>query len=549
MMKKNLLYHWGSFIAALLIFSSCYDDKGNYDYRHVNEVVVESIEITPSTNISVGTGFSAIPTISDDGGNHDYTYEWIRIGGGDAGNLEVIATTKELNNLLLNYISGTYQFYLAVTDTKTGIKFQSDVFEIKYNNDINTGPLLLVEEYGKKQIYLLNFKNPEITLRKIDPENFPSIDDAFGISCSYDYMAPALGAGFDGYSVAIATPDEVYRLKHSDLTYNDTYAFTRLFLGNRNNASDDLRFTNFIAPQTQTVQGGGWLFTSEGVMYYLYSAMSIVLPVWGTYINVYNGGKFKMSEHICNFESMIYRDVVFNEDTKSFLLHSSGNLYCHDFPENTTLFPFQNTGWELLGMSGSPLIGTVSGYIRAVVKDASQNYFLISFDSNGGQHSMQNITHLTEIDKAMAFLPINRRNNLETNGFMYYYTEDKIYLFDSSTSNHKLVYTASDGRKISLVQEVLGGSVGTDMWNDEIILSSTPLENNYMICTYDPSNPDTSGSLEMKRMRGLSGELDDSFFVTYTTTDRTTIKGNMPLPATKWENQFGKVISAAWKNK
>lgn len=110
MKKTNILYVL--FIAWLL--PACYEDLGNYDYREINELEVDSIR--PLYNVDIDDSLCIYPilkgTIYSD--TNRFTYQW-EIGTqtvGSSHNLELLV------NLTAGYKFARY----VVTDKETGVR-------------------------------------------------------------------------------------------------------------------------------------------------------------------------------------------------------------------------------------------------------------------------------------------------------------------------------------------------------------------------------------------------------------------------------------------
>lgn len=561
-MRKQVLFSLFSLVLLLVLASSCYEDKGNYKYTQMNDIEVITPAVSIST-ISIGESFSAVSGIvdltdttllnSEELAKRNYKYEWVLVGGGDV-NLKVIAETETpvLDDYNPTASAGSYLYFLRVTDNETGIQYVSENFRITIINDIATGPIFLANNGTYNQLYFINIANSKFDLRIVNPENMFSLDDAISITCSNDYNAPMLAA--DGYSIAIATKQTVQRLKHEDLSYQPEYDMARLFLGNVSSMPEGWYLKDYIVPFAYATTGFGFIQTNEdNLMRYFFSPNNVCLPSWGTYINRFEGKLFKPSSHMALFGDMIYRNILFNEDTKSFMAFTSQNSNCGSIadPANA-LFSFSNTGWDLLALDRFTKIGEVQAYVRAVVKDPTTNiYYLISFDVDGNQYSMQDVTHLPEIANATEFFPLVHVNNSSTNSYMFYRTETTVYSFHMSTGKHTVAYTAPTGQTISMMKEIPFGTISANEWEGEYIATSSQLNNYYMIFTHDPAAPEEScGSLEFKRINTSAGELVPAYLITYTDEFRDERKDEseyIMLP--KFDHAFGKVYSVDWKRR
>lgn len=113
---------------VLLLSGGCYGDKGNYDYRDINEVVIgaqgfegtdyrlrsgiDVLKITPELHATLDPDFTG-----------DYSYEWVVVGQvNNPGERTTIARTRNLD-YAVDLPSDEYQLLLRVTDPTTGLMF------------------------------------------------------------------------------------------------------------------------------------------------------------------------------------------------------------------------------------------------------------------------------------------------------------------------------------------------------------------------------------------------------------------------------------------
>ena len=72
-------------LLGIFLFESCYDDKGNYSYRAINEITVKhdffgDTVLRMYSFVDTLRVFPEISTtVNNDPGNYDY--EWVAVGG------------------------------------------------------------------------------------------------------------------------------------------------------------------------------------------------------------------------------------------------------------------------------------------------------------------------------------------------------------------------------------------------------------------------------------------------------------------------------------
>ena len=115
-MKKLIIYSLLLFIVTG--FYSCLDDKNNFDYKQVNELDGEILNIDiAGYEVNVGEELTISPTFkfTIDKENPDVSYEWYLDGK------KLDATTPSYTFSSDKY--GIYELTYAVVDNKTGVKF------------------------------------------------------------------------------------------------------------------------------------------------------------------------------------------------------------------------------------------------------------------------------------------------------------------------------------------------------------------------------------------------------------------------------------------
>lgn len=124
-MKKSCLF---AVSALLLLLGGCYGDKGNYDYREINEIVIgargfEGVEYKLRSGIDELKISPYITASQDPGLTGSYEYEWVVVGQvRNPGERTTIARTRDLD-YAVNLPSDDYSLLLRITDPATGLMF------------------------------------------------------------------------------------------------------------------------------------------------------------------------------------------------------------------------------------------------------------------------------------------------------------------------------------------------------------------------------------------------------------------------------------------
>lgn len=144
-MKKQLAILWLAAVSVLAV--GCYDDKGNYDYSDVNELVID-LNHAYTYAITLGETFELNPEIRFVNGSGDMsrlTYKWY-LG-------EDNYTQDDWNTLHFKWtperLMSNQELCLEVTDPVTGIQYLASItcfVESQYEDE---GVMILSEEDGK----------------------------------------------------------------------------------------------------------------------------------------------------------------------------------------------------------------------------------------------------------------------------------------------------------------------------------------------------------------------------------------------------------------
>ena len=132
-MKTKIQYL--AVICSLFLLAACYEDKGNYNYTPISDVVISNIKIIDTAY--VGQQYIVQPALSyPHGPIKNIAYEW-RISG------KVVSQEKDLNIKMTLSPSTVYADY-AVIDKDSGLK-SLYTFKIYITSEFLTGWLLLCD--------------------------------------------------------------------------------------------------------------------------------------------------------------------------------------------------------------------------------------------------------------------------------------------------------------------------------------------------------------------------------------------------------------------
>ena len=155
-MKHNVILLLG---LTLGLFS-CYDDKGNYDYREIDELTITGIPENPVSALYKAENLVVSPTviskfdgeISADDPNYEFAYYYNKAVGGDwlEPSLLDSAMVKDLN-ILAEMNPGDYTAWFKVKDLRTNIVTSAE-FKLNVATSTTKGWVILCEEGNDRKV-------------------------------------------------------------------------------------------------------------------------------------------------------------------------------------------------------------------------------------------------------------------------------------------------------------------------------------------------------------------------------------------------------------
>ena len=127
-----------SILLTLSLCLGCYDDKGNYDYREINQISIQNID---SLVLCDQMDLLSIPVTLEGTQYSDsnrFTYMW-------EVNQKVVATTKDLN-VYANFPLGINTARFVVTDKELGTKAFKN-FRINVSSSTAGDGILVLSKY------------------------------------------------------------------------------------------------------------------------------------------------------------------------------------------------------------------------------------------------------------------------------------------------------------------------------------------------------------------------------------------------------------------
>lgn len=148
MKLRNILLICALFTTAY----SCIDDKGNYEYLEVDDVVIKEpafdvkVNMKEPLHISPKFEYTSKEPINRD----DFTYEWT-IGK------KIVSKDSVLSIPIVEFPIGSYRSMLAVTNTSTGMCY-TKTFNIKVDSKYSNGWMVLYEKNNLSHLVYMKGK-------------------------------------------------------------------------------------------------------------------------------------------------------------------------------------------------------------------------------------------------------------------------------------------------------------------------------------------------------------------------------------------------------
>lgn len=206
------------FILSIFLISSCYVDKGNYNYTDINEIIIDVSGIPTEYSVSQFDELSIKPiykfsksTISEE----NLEYKWT-IFNTNYSNLvsEVISTEKEFHNVITQGSNASsYSLVLDVKDKITGVAAQQ-TFTVWVNSKIISGWLVVHTKDGKSDLDYIATPNSVPSLTEIRHfRNVYSLINGQKMNGNATFVAGARKNNSVINSVYIGTENQIYKVK------------------------------------------------------------------------------------------------------------------------------------------------------------------------------------------------------------------------------------------------------------------------------------------------------------------------------------------------
>ncbi len=443
MKMKNMIL-----LSFIFFLMSCYDDKGNYDYREMAEIKIENL---PETLEILG-GIEHIVAqpkvtsslegeIKDGNPNFEFSYKLEKKGGSqlyDEAWVDLNPSKSLKLDTLISIPSGNYVVWFAVKDKRSSIEY-STTFDVKVTSSTYEGWLVLCNEGEEKRVRMDMIS--VISADRIEPAydllsllGLPDLKKATKIGF---YPAPVQ----TGDVIYLMSEEGTYKLDQNTFETSDMYnIYTTDFIVAPSDPDENIieymPLANMGPPTARAI----FAVSNKGNVYALVTAAGAAFEMP---INTSVRGKspeyrvapyvgISMVRYPGNSTAALFYDI----DNKRFVGWSFKSPTTNDInqiltpvpnPEVGKLFDFK-TGMDLVYMEGTSYS---NGLVYAILQNASGKRVIYGINMSGAgfvQESIYENLNAPDFDKATVFAFHSQFP------YMFYGVENKVYLHNLGTN-------------------------------------------------------------------------------------------------------------------
>lgn len=496
-MKKNF-----KAILLMLLFAfsllSCNKDLGNYTYSELSEIQITGVDsvyqaynqkefvIKPVIKFLDGTPFDAA----------DYTFEWFTINPStavlNADKKKFLGSEMQLDTTI-TLSPGEYNLYFRVQNKKTNYRYQN-ISKLTVTSELSNGWLVLNDIDGKVRLDMLNYNT-------IQQKYVPYLDILNTFSNAQLEGKPKL--------VYYLYNRDPFTGKYSNRVYVGTDQ-TTLSFNNEIQTWTDYRNLRFeVNHPTSSTYHAEVIRSQNPALCYILDSDGIFMGenitqnfLYGPTLNRVSGGaRLHISKYIAEFygAGSAYA-VVFDQDNKRFLVHSGTNYsLLQPSSSQPEVFTPDQVGMDLL-------------YMERALTATNQFYALLK-NSSTSQLKLLRFVHSSSTLTPLAFDVVNNTHQLDQAtsyavdpvfGSLIYTIGSQVYQYDPFGKKYTLLLDLGN-RKISLMKyQKLVKNKADPRYIDFL--------KKLMICSYDPSQPNTSGKMQFYEISlGGTAKLTESY--------------------------------------
>ncbi|UYQ92662.1 PKD-like family lipoprotein [Chitinophaga horti] len=500
------------------LFSACYKDTGNYDYKEINEVTISGIASSYTAIFGLDV-LTIKPTITMTEGEADpnrFAYYWVLCRGYTP--LDTLGEGPELN-YPVSATPDAYNLFLRIKDKQTGVTWQKGT-AFTIGTRFSTGLMLMgYAENGNAEVDMITMVNDTVVVRGLlSASGLPALTDPVTIVHNGD-KDTSVNKG----RVWVMTKSGSYYLERKSMKGNINNRFGRMAVINDPVDKDNLN-PILYAPQFRDRAGSvsnssnRAMMTSDGNIF----STNTFIAMGDYYSNAVNREEATYDKRLPTAPYLWYAIgtmpsiIWYDTENDRFMNYASFgiNSYSVSLADKAgELFPWNQSG------TGRKLVygentrntdgGSTSGNSFAIMKDATNQCHIYKFWANGNAPVKRDYYTVkpiaTDFDKASFYAFSSRRT------VVFYAVGNRLYCYDYNKNLEK-VYQFPE----------LGGDEITMLKFDTQIDFNT---NTLYIATY---NPTTKG-----RLRRFTVGTDPNT-VTITPVNRADWDGLVKIKDMNW---------------
>ncbi len=470
-------------LLAGAMFAGCYRDLGNYEYKDVNQIKVDTLlgvkDVYQYDTLRVTPYFSATQDTTVLQQKDRYTYEWFATT--PSSSYFRLDTTRILN-VRINLTVGSYKLIFRMKDKVGGNIYTFSQGGLNVVSGTYEGWLVFSDVNGAARLDMVNFltnKAPAVTkdILQASPDLPKKLtgpkDVAYMYSSTNGNTVPAPGHGTttaaDKEWIYICTDQGAWKLRNDDLTtkwqWNTAHEFT---------SKDSATFhPDFVGSGGSGIHPQYiYLFDGQGNVYERFNYM-----FYGNPVNVVSGEakRFKAAPFIGRHFKMNTSAalVLFDTEKRRFLRYSPNGGQCASPTSDPAFMPYfnyNNVNMDLVWMRSTPF----NTLTYAVLKAADNSRWLAVFDisTTNVQNKFVKLTG-PDIDKATRFA-VDKNS-----GTLFYSVGSKVYATSKDYPDQTYMVLDAGQEEVTLLDQHV-------FWSSKYMdVSPTNRGNLIMIGTYN----------------------------------------------------------------
>ena len=238
-------------LVALILQSGCYADKGDYDYRDINELTIilpESREVFTGRPLRIVPEIIPSINITENLNWDNYYYEWIAVRNNNSNIAVFLGSERDLDIIVPTGMEeGDYVVFYTVGDKRTGIE-TTERFFLRVSGGLTVGWLILNDINGSSRLDMLPLNSGQFNFVN---DVLGSVDDSLRLPAERMQSRPLGLARFicnlspDRLAFYILTETHSSRIRLRNFVWRDNYDisfnFVPPFLAPPNFAASTLR--------------------------------------------------------------------------------------------------------------------------------------------------------------------------------------------------------------------------------------------------------------------------------------------------------------------